>query len=411
MSEDNKILQDCIKKLNATYGKGAVMDFSSPDTELQVIEKIGSNSLKLDMCLGGGYPKGRIVEIIGPEASGKTTLCLYAIKKIQEEGGRAAIVDAEQSLDLEYAKLLGVDVENLILSQPDSGEQALEITEALIKTGKIQICIVDSVAALTPQAEIDGNYGDSKVGLQARLMSQAMRKLTSIVKNYDCLLIFTNQLRMKIGIMFGNPETTTGGEALKFYASQRIDIRKSTLIREGDQEKGEVIGNKVKIKIIKNKVAPPYRSCELTNLYGIGFDKISEIIDICIDHEVIKQEGSMLFYQETKLGMNYDSVWALLNDNPELLDELEHQCKIKLRLVQLTLEQEQEIMELEWKKKWGSFETRLSEVAQKYNLDISRWVEVVAEPGFRDNCEKYKALTNYALSQEIKLWIKNNNVE
>tara|TARA_B000000532_G_scaffold243900_1_gene241418 strand:- start:1863 stop:2771 length:909 start_codon:yes stop_codon:yes gene_type:complete len=294
----------------------------SPDEN---VEAIPSGSIGLDLALGvGGYPKGRVVEIYGPESSGKTTLTLHAIAECQKKGGIAAFIDAEHAFDRFYAEKLGVDIENLIISQPDHGEQALEIADNLIRSGAIDMVIIDSVAALTPKSEIEGEMGDSKMGLHARLMSQALRKLTGSISKTNCTVVFINQLREKIGIMFGNPETTTGGNALKFYASIRIDIRRSTQIKSSD---GAVIGNKTRVKIVKNKVAPPFKLAEFDIMYGEGISKVGEIIDLCVNAEIINKSGSWFSYEGTKLGQGRDSVKALLKDNPDLCETLEKKLK------------------------------------------------------------------------------------
>ncbi|PKG42466.1 recombinase RecA [Psychroflexus sp. MES1-P1E] len=314
-----KALQLTLDKLDKTYGKGTVMKMS--DQAVQDIEAISSGSLGLNLALGvGGYPRGRVVEIYGPESSGKTTLALHAIAEAQKAGGIAAFIDAEHAFDRTYAKNLNIDVDNLIISQPDHGEQALEITENLIRSGAIDIIVIDSVAALTPKSEIEGEMGDSKMGLHARLMSQALRKMTSTISKTNCTVIFINQLREKIGVMFGNPETTTGGNALKFYASVRLDIRRSTQIKNSNSD---VLGNKTRVKVVKNKVAPPFKMAEFDIMYGTGVSKIGEIIDIGVDYEIIKKAGSWFSYEETKLGQGRDAVKTLLLDNPELMEELE----------------------------------------------------------------------------------------
>jgi recombination protein RecA len=324
--EKLKALQLTLDKLEKNYGKGTIMklgDNPAPD-----IDSISTGSVGLDAALGvGGFPKGRVIEIYGPESSGKTTLAIHCIAESQRKGGIAAFIDAEHAFDVTYAKKLGVDVENLLVSQPDNGEQALEITENLIRSGAIDIIVIDSVAALTPKSEIEGEMGDSKMGLQARLMSQALRKLTATISKTRCCCIFINQLREKIGVMFGNPETTTGGNALKFYSSVRIDIRRVNQIKEGDN----VVGNRVKIKVVKNKVAPPFRMAELDIIYGEGFSKTGEIIDLGVEFEIIKKSGSWFSYGETKLGQGRDAVKQLLIDNPELSDELEAKIREKLK--------------------------------------------------------------------------------
>jgi len=323
--EKLKVLQLTLDKIEKSYGKGAIMKLG--DNPVQDVEFISTGSIGIDVALGvGGFPKGRVVEIYGPESSGKTTLALHAIAESQKKGGIAAFIDAEHAFDSSYARKLGVDIENLLISQPDNGEQALEITENLIRSGAIDIIVIDSVAALTPKSEIEGEMGDSKMGLQARLMSQALRKLTATISKTRCCCIFINQLREKIGVMFGNPETTTGGNALKFYASVRIDIRKVSQIKEGDV----VIGNRVRVKVVKNKVAPPFRTAEVDIIYGEGFSKIGEIVDLGVEKEVVKKSGSWFSYNETKLGQGRDAVKQLLLDNPELSEELEAKIREKL---------------------------------------------------------------------------------
>ena len=317
-----KALQLTLDKLDKAYGKGTVMKMG--DRAVEEVEVIPSGSLGLDLALGvNGYPKGRIIEIYGPESSGKTTLTLHAIAEAQKAGGIAAFIDAEHAFDRHYAEKLGVDIENLIISQPDNGEQALEIAENLIRSGAIDIVVIDSVAALTPKSEIEGEMGDSKMGLHARLMSQALRKLTGTISKTNCTVFFINQLREKIGVMFGNPETTTGGNALKFYASVRLDIRRSSQIKDGET----VIGNRTKVKVVKNKVAPPFKTAEFDIMYGEGVSKTGEILDLAVEFEIIKKAGSWFSYGDTKLGQGRDAVKVLIKDNPELADELEQKIK------------------------------------------------------------------------------------
>ncbi|MGK0406945.1 MAG: recombination protein RecA [Roseivirga sp.] len=313
-----KALKLTLDKLDKTYGKGAVMRMG--DSPIEKIDVIPSGSLGLDIALGvGGYPKGRVVEIYGPESSGKTTLTLHAIAEVQKQGGIAAFIDAEHAFDRTYAENLGINTEELIISQPDNGEQALEITDNLIRSGAIDLIVVDSVAALTPKSEIEGEMGDSKMGLQARLMSQALRKLTGTISKTNCCCVFINQLREKIGVMFGNPETTTGGNALKFYASIRLDIRRISQIKDAEG----VTGNRARVKVVKNKVAPPFRQAEFDIIYGRGISKVGEIIDLGVEKEIIKKAGSWFSYGDTKLGQGRDAVRQLLEDNPELSEEIE----------------------------------------------------------------------------------------
>ena len=318
-----KALQLTLDKLDKAYGKGTVMKMGDNVTE--EIEAISSGSIGLDVALGvGGYPRGRVVEIYGPESSGKTTLTLHAIAECQKLGGIAAFIDAEHAFDRYYAKSLGIQIDDLIISQPDHGEQALEITDNLIRSGAVDIVVIDSVAALTPKSEIEGEMGDSKMGLHARLMSQALRKLTASISKTNCTVIFINQLREKIGVMFGNPETTTGGNALKFYSSVRLDIRRSTQIKDST---GAVMGNKTRVKVVKNKVAPPFKTVEFDIMYGKGISRIGELLDIGVEAEIIKKSGSWFSYGDTKLGQGRDAVKTLFDDNPDLAEEIEDKLK------------------------------------------------------------------------------------
>jgi len=324
--EKLKALQATLDKIEKDYGKGTVMKLGEqPKWEVSTIP---SGSISLDFALGiGGYPRGRVVEIYGPESSGKTTLAIHAIAEAQKVGGIAAIIDAEHAFDRTYAKKLGVDVDTLLISQPDNGEQALEITDHLIRSGAIDVIVIDSVAALTPKAEIEGEMGDSKMGLQARLMSQALRKLTANISKTNTCCIFINQLRDKIGVMFGNPETTTGGNALKFYSSVRVDVRRITQLKDGE----EATGNRVRAKIVKNKLAPPFRKAEFDIVFGEGISKIGEIIDLGVDFEIIKKSGSWFSYGDTKLGQGRDTVKQIILDNPALMEEIEQKIRLKLQ--------------------------------------------------------------------------------
>ncbi len=324
--EKLKVLKLTIDKLEKSYGKGIVMKMD--DAGIGAMEVISTGSLGLDMALGvGGFPKGRVIEIYGPESSGKTTLAMHCIAEAQKKGGLAAFIDAEHAFDKTYAEKIGINTAEMLISQPDDGEQALEIADNLIRSGAIDVIVIDSVAALVPKAEIEGDMGDSKMGLQARLMSQALRKLTGTINKTGCICIFINQLREKIGVMFGNPETTTGGNALKFYASVRLDIRRMNQIKDGL----DATGNRVKVKVAKNKVAPPFRMVEFDIMFGEGISKVGEIIDIGVDLEIINKSGSWFSYNETKLGQGRDSVKQLLLDNPELADEIEKQIREKVK--------------------------------------------------------------------------------
>ena len=331
--EKLKALQLTLDKLDKTYGKGAIMRMG--DQAIENVEVIPTGSLGLDIALGiGGLPKGRVIEIYGPESSGKTTLTLHAIANVQKAGGIAAFIDAEHAFDRTYAEKLGIDTENLLISQPDNGEQALEIAENLIRSGAIDIIVIDSVAALVPKSEIEGEMGDSKMGLHARLMSQALRKLTGTINKTGCCCIFINQLREKIGVMFGNPETTTGGNALKFYASVRLDIRRIGQIKDGDA----IVGNRTRVKVVKNKVAPPFRQAEFDIMYGEGISKVGEIVDLGVEHNIIKKSGSWFSYGDTKLGQGRDAVKILFNDNEELMEEIEGKIREALSTASVTPE-------------------------------------------------------------------------
>ena len=317
-----KALELTLGKLEKTYGKGVVMKLGERVNE--DISSIPSGSINLDVALGvGGYPRGRVIEIYGPESSGKTTLTIHAIAEVQKQGGVAAFIDAEHAFDASYASSLGVDIDNLYISQPDNGEQALEIADHLISSGAVDLVVIDSVAALTPKSEIEGEMGDSKMGLHARLMSQALRKLTATINKTGCTLIFINQIRMKIGVMFGNPETTTGGNALKFYASVRLDIRRIGAIKNGE----DVIGNRTRVKIVKNKVAPPFKKVEFDIMFGKGVSRSGEILDLAVDLGVIEKSGSWFSYDETKLGQGRDAVKNMITDNPELSDQIEEKIR------------------------------------------------------------------------------------
>jgi len=323
--EKLKALQLTLEKLEKTYGKGTIMKMS--DKAVETVPVISTGSFGLDVALGtGGYPRGRIIEIFGPESSGKTTLAIHAMAEAQKAGGIAAFIDAENAFDSSYAKKLGVDIENLLISQPDNGEQALEIADHLIRSGAIDIIVIDSVAALTPKAEIEGDMGENKLGLQARLMSQALRKLTSNINKTNTTCVFINQLREKIGVMFGNPETTTGGNALKFYASVRLDIRRTGQIKDGE----DVTGNRTRVKVVKNKLAPPFKKADFDINFGEGISRLGEIVDLASEVDVIKKSGSWFSYGETKLGQGRDAVLNLFKDNPELVHEIEVKLKDKL---------------------------------------------------------------------------------
>jgi recombination protein RecA len=335
LQQKMKALESTIGVLEKSYGKGSVMRLG--DSKIVSVDAIPSGSLGLDICLGiSGYPKGRIVEIYGPESSGKTTLAIHAIAEAQKKGGICAIIDAEHAFDRVYAEALGVDTNNLFIAQPDNGEQALEIADHLIRSGAIDVCVIDSVAALVPKGELEGEMGDSKMGLQARLMSQALRKLTGSINKTGCCCIFINQLREKIGVMFGNPETTTGGNALKFYASVRLDIRRMTQIKD---KEGNIVGNRTKVKVVKNKVAPPFKVCEFDILYGAGVSKVGEIVDFGTDFNILEKSGSWYSYEGTKIGQGRDAVLQFLADNPEVSVEIENKIRAKLNEnVQVTVD-------------------------------------------------------------------------
>ena len=329
------LLEDAIKQIEKQYGKGSIMKLG--ERAAVDVDAISSGSIKIDDALGiGGYPKGRIIEIYGPESSGKTTLALHAIAEVQKKGGRAAYIDAENAIDPHYAKNLGVNIDELILSQPDSGEQGLQIAEMLIKSGAIDIIVIDSVAALVPQAELDGEMSDSQVGLQARMMSKAMRKLSGVMNRSECTAIFINQLREKVGIMFGNPETTPGGRALKFYASVRLDIRRSEAIKNGT----EIIGNKVNVKVVKNKVAPPFKTASIEIMYGEGISYVAELLDLCVDHEIFKKSGAWFSYNGEKIGQGKEAAKNFLKSNPELMEELSAKLKEKMNPVAETVKED-----------------------------------------------------------------------
>jgi len=323
-----KSLDIALKEIEKEYGKGAVMILGESTFNMNV-ESISSGSIALDACLGvGGYPRGRIIEIYGPESTGKTTFALHAIAEVQKRGGYAAFIDAEHALDAGYAKALGVDIDSLILSQPDTGEQGLEITEALIRSGAVDIVVIDSVAALVPEAEIRGEMGDSHVGLQARLMSQAMRKLSGVLSKSQCIAIFINQIREKVGVMFGNPETTPGGRALKFYASIRLEIRRGEQIKEGT----DFIGNQAKVKVVKNKVAAPFRTCVIDIMFGKGISKVGEVVDLAAENEIIKKSGSWFAYKDQKIGQGRENAKLFLENNPDIFKEITDLVRVKLNI-------------------------------------------------------------------------------
>jgi len=399
-----KILDQVLDQLNKTYGQGTVMRLND---EVKVLpEVISSGSISLDAALGvGGYPKGRIVEIFGPESSGKTTLTLHAIAEAQKKEGICAFIDSEHAFDANYAEKLGVKINDLIISQPDNGEQALEILDKLLGTNELSLIIVDSVAALTPKAEIDGEMGEQKVGLQARLMSQAMRKIVGKLSKSGCLVIFTNQLRDRIGVFFGDPSVTTGGKALKFYATIRIDIRKISAIKSetgGDEEEAkELIGNVVKVKVVKNKVAPPFREAELVIIYGEGVSYIDDIFMLALKHKIIFKDGAKFLYQETILGESESAAIGVFADNPELIEEVERKVKAKLGLIELTEEEKKQFELEEYSRKWNKFADKVKQACDKYKLPLEPFLKEV-EPTFKEKIDYYKPLTLYQLSKEIK---------
>lgn len=400
MAETTSKLKTTIDNINKMYGINSIISFTDESIDRK-INSISSGSLAFDSALGiGGFPVGRIIEIFGPESSGKTTVTLHLIAEAQKKypNKRASFIDAEHAFDPTYAENLGVNIQELLFSQPSSGEEALEIAEALIKTGEVSVVVVDSVAALIPQAELDDNYGNSKMGLQARLMSQAMRKINGLVSNSETILFFTNQLRDKIGVVYGSPEVTTGGNALKFYASQRIDIRKIEILREGETKTSEAYGNRVRIKIIKNKVAPPFKECEATIVYGVGFDKLSEILDLGLEFGILSTEGG-ISYKESILGANFELAYNLLEDNIELQEELIKKIKIKLKLIELTPEEKEQAEKEEKEQQWKLFEERIIKVVEKYKLDAEKWIKSIKN---EYDHKTYKAYTDYALSQLIK---------
>jgi recombination protein RecA len=390
------ILNKAISDLNKIYGQGTVIQ--PKDDYKVVVETLSSGSLALDKALGvGGYPVGRIVEIYGPESSGKTTLALHLIKEAQlkHSSKTCLFVDMEHALSPSYAQSIGIDIENWLFSQPSCGEEALEIIEKLLKTGEISVVVLDSVAALIPKAELDGDYGESKMGLQARLMGQAMRKLTGLVSKSNCILVFINQIREKIGVMFGNPETTTGGNALKFYASVRLEVRKGAKVKDGEN----IDGNLTKVKIIKNKVSPPFKECEFEIKFGVGIDRLGELIDICVENSVLTKSGSFFSYGDIKLGQGREQVRELLKDNEELVEELNTQCRMMLGLEEVTEEIKIKMAEMERARVWSNFEDRLEKIVEKYKLDAVRWVESIKD-GYDEKV--YRAMTDFQISQVIK---------
>lgn len=407
-----ELLNKTIAELNKIYGSGTVqrLDIQSPIDP--TIKSIPTGSLKLDYALGvGGIPIGRIIEIFGPESSGKTTLTLHMVVEAQKQGKICSFIDSEHALDLSYAQKLGIQLDKLIISQPDNGEQALEILDKLLGTNELGIIVVDSVAALTPKAEIDGEMGEQKVGLQARLMSQAMRKIVGKLSKSGSIVIFTNQLRDRIGITWGDPSVTTGGKALKFYATIRLDVRRISSIKE-KTENGEVIGNDIKIKVVKNKVAPPYREVETRIIFGRGIDKIKEILDLALEYEIIKMEGVRFFYKEVNLGETEGQVLSILDSNPELLEELTHFVLISLGLIELTEEEKKKLEEEEKDRKWKNIESRIVSICEKYRYVETSFLSFLrGDNYYMENWDYYKKLTDYAISREIKKHNEEHNIE
>lgn len=416
------ILDKAIADLNKTYGPGSVRSFK--EDEKTIIDVISTGSFNLDLALGiGGLPLGRIIEIYGPESSGKTTLALHAVANAQEiyPDKKVVYIDMEHSMSPDYATNLGVNIQDWLFSQPNCGEEALEIAERLLVTNEISVVVVDSVAALIPQAELDGNFGDSKVGLQARLMSQAMRKLNASVSKTGTILIFINQLRDKIGVMWGSPETTTGGNALKFYASIRLDIRRIAQIK-GKAEGDEAYGNKIKVKVVKNKLASPFKIAEFEIHFGMGIHKVLEIIDLCIDYEIFKIEGSKMYYKDIQLGQSREEVNNLLMDNEELIDDLKKAIQVRFGLIELTEDEKAQVFQDNKKRQWDLFEKRIADSVEKYKMNAGPYVEnieknefsiIETEEQLSDWIKKYKtsAYTIYGFSQEVKKYNIANEIK
>jgi len=397
-----ELLDKVLDQLNKTYGQGTIMKMS--DAAQLIYDVIPSGSVSLDAALGvGGYPQGRIIEIYGPESSGKTTLVLHAIAEAQEKGKICAFIDSEHAFDSKYAANLGVDVNNLLISQPDNGEQALEILDKLLGTNEVGLIAVDSVAALTPKAEIDGEMGEQKVGLQARLMSQAMRKIVGKMKRSGCIVMFTNQLRDRIGIMWGDPSITTGGKALKFYATIRLEIKRISAIKaEGDEDTKELIGSLVKVKVVKNKVAPPFREVELVIIYGEGVSYIDDIFMQAIKHQIIVQNGTKYSYGDSVIGNSEAEAIRIFADNPELVEEVEKKVKAKLGLIQLSEEEQKQFEAEELLRKFNKFVEKVNAACEKYKLPKEPFLKAI-EPTFDEKYEtEYKPLTLYQLSKLIK---------